>query len=87
MARNKVVLILTVLMLSSGAFAQDRYMVFFSDKDNVPYSIESPEQFLSTRAIERRDRMNIPITEDDLPVDAGYVNQINATGAQVFFYK
>ncbi len=85
MAKNKVVLTLLVLLASLSVFAQDRYMIFFSDKDNVPYSIEAPEQFLSSRAIDRRERMSIPIGEVDLPVDTDYVDQVNTAGAQVFF--
>lgn len=51
-------------------------MVFFSDKDFTEYSIEEPEQFLSQRAIERRLRHGIEITEHDLPVSQVYIDSL-----------
>lgn len=53
-----------------------KFLVFFSDKENTPYSIDQPEEFLSERAIDRRDRYNISITELDLPVDPNYLTQL-----------
>ena len=70
----------------SWTFAQtNRYMVFFSDKDQVPFSIDAPENFLSPKAIERREKADIAITGQDLPVDRSYVELVNAAGADVFF--
>ncbi|MEQ9219540.1 MAG: S8 family peptidase [Cyclobacteriaceae bacterium] len=85
MGRNKYIWLL-LLFLHLSAFAEEhRFMVFLSDKASSAYSIESPEAFLSTRAIERRQRQGIPITEDDLPVNEGYIDQITSLGASVFF--
>lgn len=67
------------------AQAQDRYMVFFSDKASVPYDLSKPEAFLSERAIARRAAQGIAISEEDLPVDQEYVSQIGDLGAEVFF--
>lgn len=53
-----------------------KYWVQFKDKNDSPYSVENPEKFLSKRAIERRERYQIPITEEDLPVNDRYVNFI-----------
>ena len=41
--------------------AQDRYMVFLSDKDSVPYTLDNPQFFLSQEAIARRSQQNIPV--------------------------
>lgn len=60
-------------------------MVFFADKANSPYSISNPEAYLSTRAIDRRNRQSIDIDETDLPVNPNYVNQIRSLGVEVFF--
>ena len=65
--------------------AQDRYMVFLSDKDNVPYTLDNPEAFLSSESIERRNQQNIPVDSSDLPIDPRYVVQLAQTGAQVFY--
>ncbi|MCQ2285334.1 MAG: S8 family peptidase [Bacteroidales bacterium] len=54
------------------------FRIYFADKNNSPYSIDKPEEFLSPRAIAKRERFNIPITEEDLPVNPSYVAQIEA---------
>lgn len=66
-------------LLGSVAFSQiapDVYLVQFTDKDNSPYSIDRPQDFLSLDAIERRARFDIEITEQDLPVNPEYVQAI-----------
>ncbi len=60
-----------------------RYWISFSDKVNTPFSIAQPEEFLSERAIDRRIRQNITITEQDLPVDPLYVDSLSRLGLQV----
>lgn len=47
--------------------------VYLNNKDNSPYSVDQPQAFLSQRAIEKRQRYHIPITEEDLPVNPAYV--------------
>lgn len=79
-------LLLTLLLspaLLFGQVAPEKFWVRFTDKDNTPYSVGAPEQFLSARAIHRRLRQNIPIHLTDLPVDPDYVAQVKATGAEV----
>ena len=60
-----------------------KYWINFVDKENTPYSVDSPNEFLSERSIERRLRQNIAITEDDLPVDPQYINQLKVLGFDV----
>ena len=60
----------------SAQTAPNKYWVQFTDKDNTPYSIENPEEFLSQKALERRERQNIPIDELDLPVDPEYIQAV-----------
>ncbi len=84
MLRSKLVLI--GLFFSIIAYGQaNRYIVFFEDKVGTPYSITSPEQFLSAKSIERRLKQGITITDEDLPVNPDYVAQVKATGAKTFF--
>lgn len=65
--------------------AQDRYMVFFTDKDQTPYTLNAPQDFLSVRAIERRVKNSIALDEDDLPVDPDYIAAIKALGIETYF--
>ncbi len=63
--------------------APERYRILFTGKTGTPYSIEAPGEFLSARAIERRQRQNIPVVVNDLPVNPAYLDSITAAGAQV----
>ncbi|HCX21546.1 MAG TPA: peptidase S8 [Cytophagales bacterium] len=85
MVRSRLVLSCILIYSSLIVVGQDRYMVFFADKDNVGYSIANPSEFLSDRAIQRRTNQGIDITEQDLPVDPNYVAEVAAKGAKVFF--
>ena len=76
-------LILFATTASVSTSAQDKYFVKFTDKDNSTYSIENPSAFLSERAISRRTKQGISITQEDLPVNSTYVQQVQNTGAIV----
>lgn len=68
-----------LLFISVGANAQSNEQVYtfqFSDKDNTPYSLSNPLEFLSQRAVDRRKRQNISLDEKDLPVDPSYVQAV-----------
>ncbi len=76
--------------LVSNAFSQvgeNRYLVFFGDKIGTPYSIEQPEAFLSERAIMRRMNQSILITEEDLPVNPEYINEVRDLGDLEVIYS
>ncbi|MEO5572158.1 MAG: S8 family serine peptidase [Bacteroidia bacterium] len=64
-------------------FAQDRYVVQFTDKNNSPYSIGTPSGYLSARSIQRRINQNITVNITDLPVNPAYLAGIASTGATI----
>ena len=75
---NKI-LTLFFLIISTSGFCQiapDVYLIQFTDKQNNPFSIDKPQEFLSERAISRRERFQIPITEQDLPVNPDYIEGV-----------
>ncbi len=80
-------LIFICILVSSWnvLLAQDKYFISFSDKNDSPFSPEHPEQFLSQRAIERRVKQGIEISEIDLPVNPLYTQQVAATGAKILY--
>jgi subtilisin family serine protease len=83
MLREKLFLALVAICCSWGSQAQtapDTYWVQFTDKANTPYSLDAPEQFLSARAIARRQAQGIALDELDLPVDPAYITNVLATG-------
>lgn len=69
-----------IITMSVDQFTGGRLAVELSNKSNNIYSISSPEQFLSTRAIERRLRNNISIDSTDLPIPPQYLDSIRLAG-------
>ncbi len=63
----------------------NRYMVFLNDKENSPYTLDRPEDFLSARALERQQSHDYQIKPEDLPVNPTYVEQVAGTGAEVYY--
>ena len=56
------------------------YAVYFKDKNGTEFTTDKPEEFLSPKAIERRKKYNIPITEQDLPISKTYVQKLQELG-------
>ncbi len=80
----KKVFVLIIFVTCFGPFtiqAQNFYWVAFTNKDNTPWSLSNPEGYLSERAIQRREKQNIPVDSLDLPVNQFYTNQVLKLGA------
>jgi len=83
---KKYFLFFFLTLFSVSLFAQiapDKYYVQFTDKNNSPYSLNRPWKFLTARALARRLRFNIPIEENDIPVNPQYVKAVAGTGVQI----
>lgn len=83
MVLNRILAIGIFVCAFSAAFAQvgeNRYLVFFEDKIGTPYSVNQPEEFLSDRAILRRMNQNIAVTQEDLPVNPLYIDEVRHLG-------
>ena len=63
--------------------APGTYWVQFTDKTGTPFSLDQPLEFLSQRALDRRQRFDIPIVEQDLPVMPVYVDSLRQLGLQI----
>lgn len=77
---------LFLILAGYTAMAQNTptcYRISLSDKNNSPYSISNPSVFLSQRALDKRARFNIAITEQDFPVNPQYIQQIKAIDANI----
>lgn len=68
-----------------GQSPQYRYLILFKDKKGSEYSTSQPQAFLSARALARRDKMQIKVSEQDLPVNQSYISQLKTRGAQVLY--
>ena len=72
-----IILISVLVSLHSLAqIAPQKYFIEFMDRFNSPYSITRPQEFLSVRSIERRQKQGIAIVQNDLPVNDTYVNEL-----------
>ena len=79
-----IILILACLHIHGWSqVAPQKYFVEFIDKKDSPYAINRPNEFLSQRAIERRQRQGIPVVANDIPVNQGYVNRVREYGVEV----
>lgn len=84
MKRLLVLLLFLFFCLSIKAqIAPEKYWIQFTDKNETPYFINKPEDFLSERAIQRRLDYGIAIDEYDLPVNPAYLEAVAATGAKI----
>lgn len=60
-----------------------KFRLILKSKGNVDYSLNQPEKFLSPKAIERRQKMNIAIDDLDLPISKDYLKQIEKVGGKI----
>lgn len=83
---KKIILLFFAVLLSSLFFktqAQQYYWVAFTDKNNTPYSLSIPQDYLSERAIHRRELQGIEIDSLDLPVNQNYIDQVLRSGVSL----
>jgi len=84
---KKITLLLCLFITTSvTAFSQEynyKFRLTLKDKGKTGYSIDKPEEFLSVKALERRQKYNIQIDETDLPVSREYIDEIEALGGKV----
>lgn len=84
MKKLLLLFILTIIQgLIFGQIAPNKYYVQFTDKNNSPYSIGNPSEYLSQRAIDRRAMQGIPVDEKDLPVNPAYIQGVAGSGAVI----
>ena len=59
------------------------FRIALKDKRGCGYSIDKPKQFLSHKAIERRNKFGIAIDSTDLPVSYKYLRLIGSEGVRI----
>jgi serine protease AprX len=81
-----------VILLVSGFFLNGmgqesiyKFWIQLKDKEGSLYSLDHPEEFLSQRAIDRRDRYQIPIVENDLPVSQVYLDNLRNNDMKLLY--
>lgn len=80
----RLFLLIGLLLYAFKANAQQNiYVIKFTDKNNSPYSINRPAEFLSQKAIDRRLRQHILYSTEDLPVNPSYKTSIAALDIKI----
>lgn len=72
-------LLLLLFLTPLNLFAQNTqyaFRVYFTNKDNTNFSLNNPAAYLSTTAIDRRVKFNIPIDSTDLPIVHDYIDSV-----------
>ncbi len=67
----------TVCIATTNNYA---FRVYLKDKGLSDYTVQKPQDFLSDEAIARRERFNIPITTEDLPISDQYAETFKQKG-------
>ena len=83
---RRLFVLITLLLIVGVAYSQiapDRFWVQFTDKNNTPYSIDRPEEFLSERSIQRRIKYGVALDEKDIPVNPSYIEAVENAGATI----
>jgi serine protease AprX len=62
-----------------------KHLVYFTDKNDSPFSLNQPQLYLSAKALERRSKQGITLTVRDLPVNPAYVTALKERGATVLY--
>lgn len=60
-----------------------KFRITLKDKGTSGFSINNPSQFLSAKAIARRQKMHIPVDATDLPISPDYIKAIQNAGGVI----
>ena len=87
--RNTIILRLTCLLVFvinlNTICASTTYFFYiqFTDKNNTPYTLDNPSDFLSERALQRRQYFQIECDSTDLPVNPNYIEEVRLKGFKI----
>ncbi|WP_026953830.1 S8 family serine peptidase [Algoriphagus vanfongensis] len=87
MGKSKLFLIFAFLciLISQQGWAQDRYAVYFKYKPQESLSLERPQDFLTSKALERRAREGVSPDSTDLPVTQKYVDELYSLSHYILY--
>ncbi len=72
--KKKIILLIVFVLIQSGIVRAQHLRVYFKDKGSTTMQITPENVALSTKAVERRQRMGISLDQRDLPVNPEYVD-------------
>src|SRR5690349_21049360 len=88
---SRRIIFLLAFFLSTNLFAQTyfKFAIYFTNKSPVgyPYSLSTPQDFLSQRSIDRRTIQNIALDSLDLPVAPSYIQGVLAISDSISYFN
>jgi serine protease AprX len=83
---RKLFILLFYFFVSIALFAQtNSYIIYLTDKQGTPGTLDNPSTYLSIRAIERKALQNVTIDSTDLPVSQNYIDLLKNEGAEIVY--
>lgn len=80
---TKLLLLLLFYGLSTSAQVEDVW-VFLKDKPQANFYLSNPSSILSSKALNRRAKFNITLSDSDAPIEKSYLQQIQSiTGLSI----
>ncbi|RPA69625.1 T9SS C-terminal target domain-containing protein [Cyclobacteriaceae bacterium YHN15] len=76
-----------MLLIGLQAMGQNRYAIHYKYKPQDFFTLEEPVLFLTSKALERRDRQGIALDSLDLPVSQKYIDQVSPFVKQVLYHS
>lgn len=83
---KRVLSILVAVSLSLCIYPSEyqyKFRLYLKDKLGSSYSVDKPEEFLSIKAVERRNKQQIKVNESDLPIVDSYLKKIENIGGKI----
>ncbi|MGL4331467.1 MAG: S8 family serine peptidase [Bacteroidales bacterium] len=83
---KRLILIYIAYLISaslSDLKADDFFRIWLKDKENSPYALERPQEFLTQASLNRRLKQGYELNVDDLPLSPAYISRLNELGLVV----
>ncbi|SMC35441.1 S8 family serine peptidase [Moheibacter sediminis] len=78
----KTIFTFSLLIISYFAAAQEFVLIRFNDKPSSATYFANPTSMLSQKALDRREKYNIELNMQDVPVEQTYISQVIALGIE-----
>lgn len=80
-------LFILCLLFCTSVIGQEDAWVYFADKPNASAQLNNPISLLTQRALDRRQKQNIPLDHKDALIEAAYVSAVNAANGITIMAK
>lgn len=77
-------LLFTTILWAQEPLGNNYYWIEFKDKGEQIENKHIPQNIISQKSIDRRQKYGIPITQNDYPVNKTYLEELEKRGAKIF---